>query len=371
MIRHRVQGPMPTKEAVGRFDARARVRAPFCPVRLASHIRSAVAVACAAALASAPVSAASAQDRIYQNDGRYVGMGAGGERVFFTYYNIRHQAFRELAVTLTQGILETLKTNSFAGNSLGFSEGQLAIVREIDIRPSTTRSLGMISRYQSGRYTVLIPDEAAYFYALMAQSLWEVNANKDRGYINLFIMSEMDWFRGRSPRWYQAATYSKYHGYPPPPTKEGDFNNYNGVQAYLMTVVLLHEICHHTLGHTRAGAERISTLIKENRQSEASSLSIANEIAADRCAADFSANIGFVPSVGIAANLAVPIVMGNAASPTHPISTDRIRQAKMFDEAAIQTAVRRGMLKPDQAATARTASEEFIAELEDYHRHYY
>lgn len=358
---------MPAKEAPGRSDLRPRVR----PMRLASHLRSAMAAACAAAFALAPVFAAPAQDRIYRNDGRYVGMGEGGERVFFTYYNVRHQAFRELAATLTQGILETLKTNSFAGNALGFNDAELAIVRELDIRPSTTRSLGMISRYQSGRYAVLIPDEAAYFYALMAQSLWEVNANKDRGYINLFIMSEMDWFRGRSPRWYQPATYSKYHGYPPPPTKEGDFNNYIGVQTYLMTVVLLHEICHHTLGHTRAGAERISALLKENRQSDASKLSIANEIAADRCAAGFSAKIGFVPSVGVAATLAVPIVMGNAASATHPLSTDRIRQARIFDEAAIQAAVRRGMLKPDQAATARTASEAFIAELQDYHSRYY
>lgn len=181
----------------------------------------------------------------------------------------------------------------------------------------------------------------------------------------------MDWFRGRSARWYQPATYSKYHGYPPPPTKGGDFNNYIGVQTYLMTVVLLHEICHHTLGHTRAGAQRISALLQRNRLSEASSLSLANEIAADRCAASFSAKVGFIPSVGVAANLAVPIVMGNAASATHPISTDRIRQARIFDNAAIQTAVRLGMLKPEQAATAQTASEEFIAELEDYHRLYY
>lgn len=49
---------------------------------------------------------ASAQNSPYFINGRTVGMGEGGEKVFFTYYNVNHDATRPIVITLAEGLLD-------------------------------------------------------------------------------------------------------------------------------------------------------------------------------------------------------------------------------------------------------------------------
>jgi hypothetical protein len=320
-----------------------------------------------ALLAATPLQA---QDLTYYREGRTVGMGEGGPKVFFTYYNVRHERFREAGMAMAEGLLESIRSDADLGGKLNLSDENKEIVSKIELRPSSARNLGMIASYQDGRYLIWLPDESSYFQWMMAQAMAELSAHEDLGYFNLLIMSEMDWFRGRSPRWYSATTYAAFQGYPPPPTDPGNIGTSMGLAALVMLPMLFHEICHHTLRHTTDGARQINALRQQGRSDELSALSIRNELTADRCAAELTIRAGGLPSYSMTAALALSIVMGDAPSATHPMSNERIVLARQYDREAIASAVDRGLFPANLAEPASRLSEVLFDQLADYHERY-
>lgn len=335
---------------------RAPIRGRWRP-REDTNCRSLVTIALViAALMASPAPSAPARQPARdgkEEEGKFVTFAGTDEGMVFPYYDVAYPAYREIVLRMTGSILETFKSNEVDGASLGFSKAQLEVVQNVELRASTRPALGMMSRYEAGKYLIFIPDEASYFFMMMGASLAEVSNNRDLGFVNLLMMSELDFHGNKVRRWYNPQRYAKHQNYPPAPTVGGTGVTWEGMQAYLITEVLLHEICHHSLGHTRATS-------KDSRSS------IGNEIEADRCAARHSANIRLPPGLGLAANLSIAILMGDADTATHPISSNRIRKVAQFDRDAIDQLEARGTLKPDAAKQSREASDMFIKQLEEW-----
>lgn len=228
----------------------------------------------------------------------------------------------------------------------------------------------MSTTFRQGYYIFNIPDEAAYFIAFMAQAFVESSSHDDLGYLNLFIMSEMDWFRGRSPRWFSAPTYAGYKGYEAPPTTADKMSNYSGMTGLFVMNMLFHEVCHNFKGHTVDGLKQVAALRRQGQNAEAAALLIENEADADRCAAELALKTGSPPGLTMAATLAIPIVMGDAPTMTHPLSRDRIVQAQLYDERALSTAADRGLFPQEHVGKAHAVTSELLRVLEDYHRRY-
>lgn len=327
---------------------------------------------CAIAMLLLPFSSgsAAAQNSGHAQDGRLVNMGESDQKVFFKYYAAPHDNTRPVVMSSAEGLLDSMKSPDLLGGQLGLSEVQKQMLGKTTLRSSKTRNVGMSTSYQNRQYVIIVPDEAAFFVAFMAKSIMDSSKNADFGYLNLFIMSEMDWFRNRSARWYDAATYASFKGDDAPPTAEKDMGGYSGMTNLLVMNMLFHEVCHNFQGHTLNGLQEAAKLRRRGRHAKAAALLIENEADADRCAAGLALKAGIPPGITLAATLAVSIVMGDSLNATHPMSRDRIERARLYDERALSSAADRGLFPRDLVQKAGAFSGELLRTFEKYHRLY-
>ena len=267
----------------------------------------------------------------YFRDGRLVGMGASGEDVFFPYLNWDYQVASAPAMQAAQAWLDAFRDPSTpAGASL--TDAQRAALARVQLRrTSTVTPAYRASRTVTGRY-IEIPGDAAVYQLGLIGSLYSTIATGNGGFFNLFLMSELDWFGGKSPRWYNPAPYAQWAGYVASEYLPGDDMRYSGIVALTHGSMVLHEMCHHIEGHLDDPMLDLLGALDDAREAEQRK---ANELEADRCAAAIATRAGLPADLSALLNLSVAIVAGDAPSNTHPLSKERIEQAIGFRAAAL------------------------------------
>lgn len=268
----------------------------------------------------------------YYNNGRTVGMGIGGEQIFFPYRNWNGEVVTGAALSTGQDFL-----NGFAdpltpaGASLTASER--AIVKSIRLRRSFAATSGYRALWSGGQRYIDVPDEAAIFQLGLATSLYYSMVNDNDGFFNLFLMSEVDWWSQRSPRWYDPQVYGDWAGLPVSNGDMGEDDRFGGIIILVSGNMMLHEMCHHLLGHVDPPMiTRFQQLDAAGRKA----LSIANELAADRCSAERGVAAGIPPDLAILLNLSSSIVLGDRPSNTHPSALARFEQARSYTPRALE-----------------------------------
>ena len=267
----------------------------------------------------------------YTAYGRNVSMGAGGPKVHFPYITVNFPMMQGAAVETTQMTLAAMADpNTPAGASL--SAAERAVIASIQVRPTQTPSNGFRAVHNANGRWIEIPAEAAYYQVTLAGSMYDVGRTDNLGYMNLFMMSEADYWSRKSPRWYQSNIYSDWIGAPRWDDSVADDPRFIGLIWLINGGMVLHEVCHHLRGHVgSAMMARYAALDAAGKRE----LSIANEMEADACAAELGAKGGLLPDLSLALNLASSVVMGDRPSNTHPTSAARFHAAKALRQDAL------------------------------------
>ena len=267
----------------------------------------------------------------YTQFGRNIGMGGGGPKIHFPYINVNFPMMQSAAIETTQLTLAAI-ADPAAPMGAALSAEQRAIIAAIRVRPTQTPMTGFRAVHNNTGRWIEIPAEAAYYQVTMAGTMYDVGRTDNLGYMNLFVMSEVDYWSRTSPRWYQSNIYSDWIGAPRWDDSVASDPRFVGLIWLINGGMVLHEICHHLRGHVDpAMMARFAALDPVGKRN----LSIANEMEADACATELGAKGGLLPDLSLALNLAGSIVMGDRPSNTHPTSAQRFAAAKLLRNDAL------------------------------------
>lgn len=221
----------------------------------------------------------------------------------------------------------------------GLSAHERDLMNRMNIRIINTERVAYAAELRDGVPEIQMSVGARIYIGQFMDAVRRVTDYEDAGFIELLLASEATLARPNGRRWYDPIIYMKGVGYPEITWSETEVAQMGGVGTHMTMAPVLHELCHHFLGHARErGAAYPSREVVYQQ-----------ELDADRCAADHMLRIGANPQFGLLAILAVNYVTDDEAAIEHPVSRLRIALMREAGEAHGRRMVAEGVLTEEKA----------------------